>query len=95
MTQRIDQSDERVLLRNLLRAHGTDDQDECRLPAPHDEADQLDGLAITPLQIVDDEQARSIADDKSPAHGIAQPMALGRVARGARLQWAEVAAELG
>ena len=54
----------------------------------------FDGLGVAPLQIVDDQQTRAVADD-GPAHGIEQPMALSQVARPARCRWLGSLEELG
>ena len=59
-----------------------------------DETDQFDGLGVTPLQIVDDQQTRAVADD-GPAHCIEQPMALSQVARADRCGWLGSLEELG
>ena len=81
VAQGLDQSNERMMLWNLLGACGPDDENRYRLGGPDDETDQLDGLGVTPLQIIDDEQTRAVADDDCTAHSVEQPMALSRVAR--------------
>ena len=75
------------MLWDLLQADGADDQDRRRLTGTDNEADQLDGLGVTPLQIVDDQQARAVADSDGSVHSIEQPMALCQVARLARSRW--------
>ena len=95
MAQSVDESDEGMMLGDLLRADGTDDEDRCRLSGTDDEADQLDGLGVTPLQIVDDQQTRAVADDDGSAHSIEQPMALSQVARPARSGWLGSVEEFG
>ena len=72
---------------DLLPADSTDDEDWCRLSGTDNETDQLNGLGVTPLQIVDDQQARAVAGDDGSAHSIEQSMALSRVARLARPRW--------
>ena len=83
-----------MMLWDLLGADGTDDEDRCRLSGTDDEADHFDGLGVTPLQIVDDQQTRAVADD-GPAHCIEQPMALSQVARPARCGWREASRSSG
>ena len=92
--KRVDESDEGMMLRDLLRADGTHDEDRCRRSGTDDEADHFDGLGVAPLQIVDDQQTRAVADD-GPAHCIEQPMALSQVARPARCGWRGSLEELG
>ncbi len=69
MAQRIDESDEGMMLWDLLGADGTHDEDGCRRSGADDEADHIDGLGVAPLQIVDDQQTRAVADD-GPTHCI-------------------------
>ncbi len=83
------------MFRDLLRADGTDDEDRCRLSGTDNETDQLDGLGVTPLQIVDDQQARAVADGDGSVHSIEQPMALSQVARLARSRWLGIVEEFG
>ena len=94
VAQGVDEFDERMMLWDLLGADGTHDENRCRLPGTDDEADHVDGLGVTPLQIVDDQQTWAVADD-GPAHGIEQPMALSQVARPARCGWRGSLEELG
>jgi hypothetical protein len=54
VAQGVDQSDEGMVLWDLLGADGTHDEDRCRLSGTDDEADQFDGLGVAPLQIVND-----------------------------------------
>src|SRR5262245_38461105 len=75
------------MLRALLRADSTDDEHRCRWAGMDNETDQLNGLGITPLQIVDDQQARAVAGEDGSAHSIEQPITLSRVARLARPGW--------
>ena len=49
------------MLWDLLAADSTHDEDRCRLSGTDDETDQFDGLGVTPLQIVDDQQTRAVA----------------------------------
>ncbi len=69
VAQRVDESDEGMMLWDLLQADGTHDEDGCRRSGTDDEADHFDGLGVAPLQIVDDQQMRAVADD-GPAHCI-------------------------
>jgi hypothetical protein len=87
VAQGVDESNEGMMLWDLLRADSTDDEDRCRLSGTDDETDELDGLGVTPLQIVDDQQAWAVAGDHGSAHSIEQPMALSQVARLARSRW--------
>jgi hypothetical protein len=87
VAQSVDESNEGMMLWDLLQADGADDQDRRRLTATDNEADHLDGLGVTPLQIVDDQQARAVADSDGSVHSIEQPMALCQVARLARSRW--------
>ena len=68
------------MLWDLLPPDSTDDEDRCRMSGTDNETDQLNGLGVTPLQIVDDQQARAVADDDGSAHSIEQPMALRHLA---------------
>ena len=69
------------MLWDLLRADSTDDEDRCRLSGTDNETDQLNGLGVTPLQIVDDQQTRAVGDHDGSGYSIEQPMALSQVAR--------------
>ena len=84
-----------MMLGELLRAGGTDEEDRCRPCGTDNETDQLDGLGITPLQIVDDQQTRTGGDDDGSAHGIEQPLALSQVARPAPSGWLRSIVEFG
>src|SRR5215510_4428577 len=75
-----------MLLWDLLPARRTDDEDWRRPSGTDNETDQLNGLGVTPLQIVDDQQARAVADKDGSAHSIEQPITLSRVARLNRLR---------
>lgn len=81
MAQGVYESNEGMMLWDLLPADSTDDEDWCRLSGTDNETDQLNGLGVTPLQIVNDQQARAVAGDDGSVHSIEQPMALSRVAR--------------
>src|SRR4030095_6227405 len=76
-----------MMLWELLRADSTDEEDRCGPCGTDNETDQLDGLGITPLQIVDDQQTRTVGDDDGSAHSIEQPLALSPVARTAPSRW--------
>jgi hypothetical protein len=95
VAQRVDESDEGIMLWDLFPADGTDDEDRCRLSGPDNETDQLDRLGVTPLQIVDDQQARAAAADNGSVHSIEQSMALSRLARLARSGWLRCVEEFG
>jgi hypothetical protein len=59
------------------------------------ETDQINGLGVTPLQIVDDQQTRAIASHDGSAYSIEQPMALSHIARLFRSSWLGNVAEFG
>src|SRR5262245_55648011 len=94
VAQRIDESDEGMMLWDLLRADGTHDEDRCRRSGTDDEADHLHGLGVAPLEIVDDQQTRAIANE-GPTHCIEQPMALTQVVGGDRCRCRGSFEELG
>ena len=79
----------------MTTADSTDDEDRCRPSATDNETDQLNGLGVTPLQIVDDQQAQAFADDDGSSHSIEQAMTLSQVARLARSRWLGSVAEFG
>ena len=79
--QGLDESDEGMTLRDLLRARSTDDEDRRHMPRADHETDQLDGLSVAPLKIVEDQQARPVAGYDGSACRIEQPVALSQVAR--------------
>ena len=83
------------MLWDLLPADSTDDEDRCRMSGTDNETDQLNGLGVTPLQIVDDQQTRAVASDDGSAYSIEQPMALSHVARLFRSSWLGNVAEFG
>src|SRR5262245_39405726 len=80
---------------DLLPARRTDDEDRRRPSRMDNETDQLNGLGVTPLQIVDDQQARAVAGEDGSAHSIEQPITLSRVARLARPRWVGCVQEFG
>src|SRR5262245_24750158 len=80
---------------DLLPARRTDDEDRRRPSGTDNETDQLNGLGVTPLQIVDDQQARAVAGEDGSAHSIEQPITLSRVARLARPGWPGSVEEFG
>src|SRR5262249_26234205 len=84
-----------MMLWDLLRADSTDDEDRCPLSGTDNETDQLNGLGVTPLQVVDDQQERAVGDDDGSAYSIEQPMALSDVARLFRSRWLGNVAEFG
>src|SRR5262249_31933240 len=92
--QSVDESDEGMLLGGLLQPDGTHDEDWCCRCGTDHEANQVDGLRVAPLQIVDDQQTRAVADE-GPAQRIEQAMALSQVARRARCGCRGSLAELG
>jgi len=59
------------------------------------ETDQIHGLDVTPLQIVDDQQTRAMPSYDRSAYSIEQPMALSHVARLFRSSWLGNVAEFG
>jgi len=69
------------MLRDLLPPDSTHDEDGCRMSGTNDETDQLNGLGITPLQIVDDQQTRATTSDDGSTDSIEQPVALSHIAR--------------
>src|SRR5262249_30747517 len=80
VAQSVDELAKGMMLRELLRADSTDEEDRCRPSGTDNETNQLDGLGITPLQIVDDQQTWTVGDDDRSAHNIEQPLALSQVA---------------
>src|SRR5262245_3019919 len=72
---------------DLLPADSTDNEDRCRLSGTDHETDQLNGLGITPLRIVNGQQTRAVASHDGSAHSSEQPMALSHVARLFRSSW--------
>src|SRR5262249_50727460 len=84
-----------MTLRDLLPPDSTDDEDRCRMSATDNETDQINGLGVTPLQIVDDQQTRAVASHDGSAYSIKQPMALSHVARLFRSSWLRNVAEFG
>jgi hypothetical protein len=68
-----------MTLWNLLPSDSTDDEDRCRMSGTGNETDQLNGLGVAPLQIVDDQQTRAVASHDGAAYSIEQPMALSHV----------------
>jgi len=68
-------------LKNPETVTGIKERDENAgfLPGPDDEADHVDGLGVTPLQVVDDQKARPVVNSQRPTHRIEQPIALCRV----------------
>ena len=68
------------MLSELLRTDSADDEARCRPSRADNETYQLDGLGVTPLQIIDDQQTRTVGDDDSSAHSIEQSLALSQVA---------------
>src|SRR5262245_25523972 len=80
---------------DLLPTRRTDDEDWRRPSGMDNETDQLNGLGVTPLQIVDDQQARAVADEDGSAHSIEQPITLSRIARLARPRWLGSVGEFG
>jgi hypothetical protein len=95
VAQGVHESDEGMMLWDLLPPGSTDDEDRCRMSGTDNETDQLNGLGVTPLQIVDDEQTRAVASHDGSAYSIEQPMALSHVARPFRSSWLGSAAEFG
>jgi hypothetical protein len=59
----VDELAKRMMVGQLLRADGTDAEDRCCPCGTDNETDQLDGLGITPLQIADDQQTRTVGDN--------------------------------
>ncbi|MGH9895949.1 MAG: hypothetical protein ACREA0_28975, partial [bacterium] len=84
-----------MMLWDLLPPDSTDDEDRCRMSGTDNETDQLNGLGVTPLQIVDDQQTRAVASHDGSAYSIEQPMALSHVARLFRSSWLGNVAEVG
>src|SRR5262245_51302470 len=84
VAQGVDESNERMMLWDLLPARCTDDERGRSLSGTDNETDQLNGLGVTPLQIVDDQQARAVGGEDGSAHSVEQPITLSRVARLAR-----------
>src|SRR5262245_39408834 len=84
-----------MMLWDLLPPDSTDDKDRCRMSGTDNETDQLNGLGVTPLQIVDDQQTRAVASHDGSAYSIEQPMALSHVARPFRSSWLGNVAEFG
>src|SRR5215813_12501391 len=84
-----------MLLWDLLPARRTDDEDWRRPSGTDNETDQLNGLGVTPLQIVDDQQARAVADEDGSAHRIEQSITLSHIARLARPRWLGCVEEFG
>ena len=79
VAQRLDQSDEGMVLAHLFRANRSDDEDGSPAPRSDDEADRLDGLGVTPLKVVDDDQVRTALGGDRSTHRIEDPMALGHL----------------
>src|SRR5262245_47850526 len=83
------------MLWDLLPPDSTDDEDRCHMSGTDNETDQINGLGVTPLQIVDDQQTRAAASHNGSAYSIKQPMALSHVARLFRSSWLRNVAEFG
>jgi hypothetical protein len=66
---------------DLLPPDSADDEDRRRISGTDNETDQFDGLGVTPLEIVDDQQTRAATSQDGSAYSIEQPMALSHVAR--------------
>src|SRR5262245_47053148 len=84
-----------MLLWDLLPTDSTDDEHRGRVSGTHNETDLLNALGLTPLQIVDDQQSRAVADEDGSAHSIEQPITLSRIARLDRLRWLGSSEEFG
>jgi hypothetical protein len=95
VAQGVHESNEGMMLRDLLPPDSTDDEDRCPRSGTDNETDQLNALGVTPLQIVDDQQTRRVASHDGSAYGIEQPMALGPVARLFGSKWLGNVAEFG
>src|SRR5262245_66659505 len=84
-----------MMLWDLLPPDSADDEHRCRRSGTDNETDQLNGLCVTPLQIIDDQQTRAVASHDGSAYSIEQPMALSHVARLLRSRWLGNVAEFG
>ena len=83
------------MLWDLLPSDSTDNEDRCHMSGTDNETDQINGLGVTPLQIVDDQQTRTVASHDRSAYSIEQPMALSHVDRLFRSSWLGNVAEFG
>ena len=86
--QGVHESNEGMMLWDLLPSDSTDNEDRCHMSGTDNETDQLNGLGVTPLQIVDDQQTRAVAS---------QPRSLGlqhRTADGAEPRRPTVSVQL-
>jgi hypothetical protein len=78
--QRIDEVSKGMALGDLLKTHRPDNQDRCGPRGTGKKTNQLNGLDVAPLKIIDDQQAWTVADH-CPVHCIEQSMALSQIIR--------------
>ena len=70
VAESVDELVKGMMLWELLRADGPDEEDRCRPPGTDNETDQADRLGVTPLQVVDDQQTRTVGGADGSAHRI-------------------------
>jgi hypothetical protein len=59
-----------MMLWDLLPPDSTHDEDRRRVSGTDNETDQLNGLGVTPLEIVDDQQTRAVASHDGSAYSV-------------------------